>query len=67
MIVRLTPAEERLLPYIKEGLPYAEIAARIGISLGTCKNQVYKIGDKVPPDPYRSTYQRIQRWIQSQD
>lgn len=60
--IRLTPAEERLLPYIKQGFTYSAIATSLGLSIGTVKNQVYQIAAKVPPDPHTSTFRRVQRW-----
>lgn len=63
MIITLTPAEQRLVPYIKQGLSYAVIAKRCGLSIGTVKNQVYQIAAKVPPDPYIPCYRRVQQWV----
>jgi DNA-binding CsgD family transcriptional regulator len=44
----LTPAEQRLLPYIREGMTNAEIAGRIGLSPETVKyhiaNMLSKLG-----------------------
>lgn len=62
MAVRLTPAQERLIPYIVEGLAYAEIARSLGLAIGYVKNETYRIAAKVPPVPNVPTYRRVQLW-----
>lgn len=65
MVVRLTPAQERLIPYIVNGLTYAAIAHCIGWGIGYVKNETYRIAAKVPPMPNVPTYRRVQLWALS--
>jgi len=60
--VRLTPAQRRLLPFIREGLQYRVIAERLHLSVGTVKNAVHAIAEKLDSIEGVPPYRRVQQW-----
>lgn len=62
MSIRLTPAQQRVLPLVRDGLPYATIAHHLGLGVKTVKNHVYAIADKIGPSGAVPPYRRVQMW-----
>lgn len=62
MTVRLTPAQERLIPFIIEGLSYPAIAQATGLGVRTVKMHVYQIAAHIPSSPFVPTFRRVQAW-----
>lgn len=62
MTVRLTPAQQRLIPYIVDGWYYQDIATAVGLGVRTVKMHVHQIAAKLPPCPHTPTYRRVQLW-----
>lgn len=44
----LTPAEERAVALLAQGMTYRQVAGALGISLRTAKSHIKNAGDKIP-------------------
>jgi len=54
---QLGTREQEILDYLARGFLYKEIAARLGLSMGTVRAHIHNIYEKLPrPNPGRSHF-----------
>lgn len=62
MVVRLTPGQAKVVPYVIQGMNYAEIARRMGLSIWTVRSHVYAIAAKLDRRDGVLPFRRVYLW-----